>query len=137
MIDHIGIVVRDYDQSRAFYAAALAPLGYTVQMEFTIGAGADGKPLKAAGFGKAGKPSFWISSARGDAPASAGAPLHLAFHAGSRAGVDAYYAAAIAAGGKDNGGPGPRPQYHPGYYGAFVFDPDGNNTEAVCHDPKG
>ncbi len=121
MIDHIGIRVRDLEASKRFYQAALAPLGYRVLMEFPGTAGLGGAD---------GKPDFWISTGEGSA-----APIHLAFVSPDRATVDAFHAAAIAAGATDNGAPGPRPQYHPGYYGAFVIDPDGNNLELVCHRP--
>jgi predicted lactoylglutathione lyase len=80
----------------------------------------------AAGFGADGKPDFWISPS----PTN---PVHVAILAAARASVDAFYNAAIAAGGRDNGAPGLRPEYHPNYYGAFVSDPDGHNVEAVCH----
>ena len=120
MFDHLGFDVSDFNRSKAFYDAALAPLGLSVQM------GGDGY----AGYGKSGKPGFWI--AQGERRAKG---LHLAFTADSRAEVDAFYAAAIAAGGRDNGPPGIRAQYHPTYYGAFVLDPDGANIEAVCHKP--
>ncbi len=120
MLDHVGIEVGDFDRSRAFYEMALAPLGLEVVME----------PMpRAAGFGEAGKPWFWIM-ARGR-PVVRG--VHLAFAAADRDAVDAFHAAALAAGGTDNGAPGPRPIYHASYYGAFVLDPDGNNVEAVCH----
>ncbi len=117
MIDHIGLAVSDFARSKEFFQRALAPLGYVVIMEF------DG----AAGLGRDGKPDFWIG------PGAAGSPTHVAFAAAQRSVVDQFYAAAIAAGGRDNGAPGLRPQYHPNYYGAFVIDPDGNNVEAVCH----
>lgn len=127
MLDHVGISVRDVARSRAFYLAALAPLGYGIAME----AGDDGKGgATYIGFG-AGKPEFWIG---------VGAPptvhSHIAFTAPDRGAVDAFYKAALAAGGRDNGPPGLRPHYHPHYYGAFVFDPDGLNVEAVCHNPE-
>ena len=119
MIDHAGFGVRDYATSKAFYEQALAPLGITLIME----------PMgRAAGFGEDGKPYFWIEDGR--APVT---QVHVAFHAGDRATVDAFHAAALAAGGTDNGGPGVREIYHPTYYGAYVLDPDGNNVEAVCH----
>lgn len=118
MIDHISLYVRDFEASKKFYAAALAPLGYSVIMEFP----------GVAGLGEGGKPDFWIGSA-----AEVGRPTHIAFRSPDRATVDAFYRAAIAAGGKDNGAPGPRPMYHANYYGAFVLDADGNNIEAVCH----
>ena len=130
MIDHISYPVRDFDRSLAFYSAALAPLGYKVLMQYP----------GVAGLGKDGKPDFWIGGHRPDywanAAAPGAAPIHLAFAASGTAEVDAFYAAAIAAGGVDHGAPGPRPQYHPGYYGAFVIDPDGNNLEAVFHGYK-
>ncbi len=118
MLDHIIITVSDYEASKAFYVNALAPLGYGVIMEFG----------RAAGLGVGGKPDFWIREADPVTP-----PVHVAFGSHDRPTVDAFYEAAIAAGGRDNGAPGLRPDYHPNYYGAFVFDPDGNNIEAVCH----
>ncbi len=124
MLDHVGIEVSDYGRSKSFYEAALAPLGVGLLMEFQEA---------AAGFGSetehGPKPYFWIQ-ARGRAVVSG---AHIAFAAVDRDTVDAFHAAALAAGGSDNGAPGPRPIYHPGYYGAFVLDPDGNNVEAVCH----
>lgn len=126
MIDHLGISVSDFEKSKRFYAAALAPFGYKVLMEFP----------GAAGFGGAdGKPDFWIGSGEA-AKGETAKKVHVAFSSPDRATVDAFYQAAIAAGGADNGAPGLRPQYHPGYYGAFVLDPDGNNVEAVCHKPQ-
>lgn len=127
MIDHTGITVSDYSKSRAFYAAALAPLGYVLMME--IPAAVTGH-TDVAGFGEPPKPDFWISRGQPNQP-----PLHIAFRAASRAQVDAFYKAALAAGGRDNGAPGLRPHYHPDYYGAFVLDLDGHNIEAVCHEP--
>jgi catechol 2,3-dioxygenase-like lactoylglutathione lyase family enzyme len=128
MLDHIGLSVSDYAHAKALYAAALKPLGYGVVMEVTK---ADsGGAYEGAGFGDKGKPSFWI----GTGGALTGR-LHVAFEARDRAAVDAFYQAAIAAGGKDNGAPGIRAHYHPNYYGAFVLDPDGHNIEAVCHSP--
>jgi catechol 2,3-dioxygenase-like lactoylglutathione lyase family enzyme len=122
MLDHVGFGVSDYERSKAFYEKALAPLGLTVLME----------PMaQAAGFGEGGKPFFWIET-RG--PAAQGA-IHVAFAAESRETVDAFHAAALEAGGTDNGAPGVREIYHPHYYGAYVLDPDGNNVEAVCHKP--
>ena len=126
MLDHIGLSVADYAKARAFYEAALKPLGFGVVM--AVGAEETGG-YAGAGFG-AGKPEFWIGT--GDKPRGG---VHVAFTAATRAEVDAFYKAAMAAGGRDNGGPGLRPHYHPNYYGAFVFDPDGNNVEAVCHKP--
>jgi catechol 2,3-dioxygenase-like lactoylglutathione lyase family enzyme len=121
MIDHVGIDVRDYGKSKAVYEQALAPIGYSLLMEF------DGA---VCGFGRDGKPEFWIGS-RGEAQSG----VHLAFASPDRDGVDAFHAAALAVGATDNGPPGPRPLYHEHYYGAYVLDPDGNNVEAVCHRP--
>jgi catechol 2,3-dioxygenase-like lactoylglutathione lyase family enzyme len=120
MIDHLGIHVTDLDASKAFYTAALAPLGYGLLRDYSgfVGLGADQKP------------DFWLTQGQATTPG-----LHLAFAAKDRATVDAFYAAAIAAGAKDNGAPGLRPQYHPGYYGAFVIDLNGHNLEVVCHRP--
>lgn len=125
MIDHTGVAVSDYTKSKAFYIAAFAPLGYTLLAE--IPASVTGH-ADVAGFGEAPKPDFWISSGTANKP-----PIHIAFRVSSRATVDAFYKAALAAGGQDNGAPGIRPHYHPNYYGAFVLDPDGHNIEAVCH----
>jgi len=126
MIDHIGFPVSDYARSKAFYEKALAPLGYAVIMEFAETT--SGSP--AVGFGRDGKPDFWIGGEGG-----LQGVLHVAIAADNRAMVDAFYRTALAAGGKDNGAPGLRPHYHPNYYGAFVLDPDGHNVEAVCHRP--
>jgi len=125
MLDHIGFAVSDFDRSKAFYREALAPLSIGLIMEVTAEQSGGGAH---AGFGIAGKPFFWIDS--GGAVRSG---THVAFAAEHRADVDAFYAAALKAGGGDNGSPGLRPHYHPHYYGAFVLDPDGNNIEAVCH----
>ena len=127
MIDHIGIASTDFQRSRAFYTQALAPLGYALLMEVTAEQTGDGAH---AGFGIAPKPEFWIT----EGPAMQ-TRVHVAFRAQSRAQVDAFHQAAIAAGGRDNGAPGLRAHYHPHYYGAFVLDPDGHNIEAVCHEP--
>lgn len=135
MIDHIGLTVADLAASQAFYDAAFAPLGIAVVMSVSAaqtgayghlgyGPRADGRDIQA------GKPSFWIGGGE-----TLSGPMHVAFTAQTRAAVDAFYAAAIAAGGTDNGPPGLRPHYHPNYYGAFVLDPDGRNVEAVCHAP--
>lgn len=126
ILDHLTVPVRDYARSKAFYSAALAPLGIQLVMEFG----------KAGGFGK-GKPELWI----GEGPTSFQTPeqlaiitpIHVALRAASREEVDAFHAAALAAGAKDFGAPGIRPHYHPGYYGAFVLDPDGHDLEAVHH----
>jgi catechol 2,3-dioxygenase-like lactoylglutathione lyase family enzyme len=127
MIDHTGVVVSDYAMSKAFYEKALAPIGYVLMME--IPAAVTGH-ADVAGFGEPPKPDFWISSGTANKP-----PIHIAFRVPTREQVDAFYRAALAAGGTDNGAPGLRPHYHPNYYGAFVRDPDGHNIEAVCHEP--
>lgn len=127
MIDHSGISVSDFVRSKSFYEKALAPLGATflhmVPPEYTDG-------VKVGGFG-IDTPCFWLDEGEAQKP-----PVHFAFKAESRGVVDKFYAAAIGAGGKDNGKPGIRGQYHENYYGAFVLDPDGNNIEAVCHKPE-
>ena len=128
MIDHIGFPVSDYERAKAFYLKALAPLGYSLVMEVTREQN-DG--AAAAGFGANGKPDFWI----GD-EGELNKPLHVAVAARDRATVDAFYQAAMAAGGRDHGAPGVRAHYHPNYYGAFVLDHDGHNIEAVCHAPE-
>jgi len=120
MLDHLLITVADVDKSKTFFLRSLEPLGYEVVMEFG----------KGVGFGVGGKPDFFIREAEPVKP-----PIHLAFACTDRETVDTFYEAAMAAGGKDNGPPGLRTEYHPSYYGAFVFDPDGNNIEAVCHRP--
>ena len=127
MLDHIGLGVSDLKRSHAFYLKALAPLGIGVVMEVTqeMTGGYAGY-----GFGSEGKPFFWI----GNGTALVG-NLHVSFTAKDQQSVDAFYKAALAAGGKDNGPPGIRAHYHPDYYGAFVLDPDGHNIEAVCHKP--
>jgi len=127
MIDHMGLSVADFGKGLAFYEKALAPLGVRTMMRY--GAKDTGKG-ELAGLGGQ-TPFFWIGEGEATRP-----PQHIAFRAGSRAQVDAFYHAAIAAGGKDNGGPGLRPHYHATYYGAFVIDPEGHNVEAVCHRPE-
>lgn len=127
MLDHIGLTVADYGRSRAFFDATLKPLGIAVMMEVT--AEQTGGHAHC-GYGAEMKPFFWFGTG---GPATAG--VHVAFTAQDRATVDAFYVAALAAGGRDNGPPGIRAHYHPNYYGAFVLDPDGHNVEAVCHAP--
>jgi catechol 2,3-dioxygenase-like lactoylglutathione lyase family enzyme len=122
MLDHAGFGVSDYQRSRAFYETALAPLGVSLLME----------PMeKAAGFGRGGKPFFWIE----ERPPAVRGGLHIAFAVDERETVNAFHAAGLEAGGTDNGPPGVRRIYHPDYYGAYILDPDGNNIEAVCHKP--
>lgn len=128
MIDHTGVVVSDFEHSKRFYSAALAAIGYQLLMEFP--ASVTGH-TDVAGYGEPPKPDFWISRGIPNFPA-----VHVAFRVSSRAEVDAFHRAALAAGGTDNGAPGLRPHYHPDYYGAFVLDPDGHNIEAVCHLPQ-
>lgn len=122
MIAHASVAVKDYQKSKEFYQKALAPLGYTLGM--------DVPEYNACGYKDAeGKQDFWI----GEHPNASG--VHVAFLAQSKEQVDMFYAAAVSAGGKDNGAPGYRTQYSPGYYGAFVHDFDGSNIEAVWFDP--
>lgn len=127
MIDHTGIAVANFEKAKAFYDKAMAPLGasalMTVPKEHTGGA-------NVVGYGRE-RPVFWVTDSKQPRDT-----IHVAFTARNRAEVDAFYHAAIAAGGRDNGGPGRRPHYHENYYSAFVLDPDGNNIEAVCHKPE-
>jgi catechol 2,3-dioxygenase-like lactoylglutathione lyase family enzyme len=118
-LDHIGLEVADYEVSKAFYERALAPLGMKLMME----------PAPTVGGFGADFPFFWVAN-RGREPQSG---VHVAIRVDDRERVDAFHAAALEAGGTDNGEPGIREIYHPDYYGAFVLDPDGNNVEAVCH----
>jgi catechol 2,3-dioxygenase-like lactoylglutathione lyase family enzyme len=130
VIDHFGFGVSDYERAKAFYIAALAPLGIELVMEVEPERNPVSKTW-ACGFGRAGKPELWIGSDGKTTP-----PMHIAVTAETRAAVHAFHAAALRAGGRDNGAPGLRPQYHPNYYGAFVLDLDGHNLEAVCHRPE-
>lgn len=132
MVDHVSLRVTDYERSKKFYQAALAPLGFVLAMEAGSG----------AGFRKGYIPGFWVKQGAPATTSTAdqaglagcgGAAIHVAFVAEDRAAVDAFYRAAMAAGGRDNGEPRLCPEYHPNYYGAFVLDPDGYNIEAVCH----
>jgi len=126
MIDHVGFAVSDYPRSKRFYEQALKPLGYGLVKE--IPAEKTQAKSPSCGFGAEGKPDFWI-----DGEGKLDHPLHVAILSKDRAAVDAFYKAAIAAGGKDNGAPGLREHYRPNYYSAFVLDPDGHNIEAVCY----
>jgi len=121
ILDHIGLAVRDFGKSATFFRRALAPLGIQTVLE------GEGWAM----LGKEGRPQFWIG-VHGIPPG----PIHIAFAAENREQVRAFHRAALAAGGRDNGAPGIRTKYHPDYYGAFVFDPDGHNIEAVCHRPE-
>jgi len=127
-IDHTSLSVSDFEAAKRFYTAALKPLRVEVIME--VPAEVTGS-VDVAGLGADGKPFFWLADAGKTTPR-----VHLAFRAENRAQVDAFHAAALAAGATDNGAPGPRPIYHPNYYGAFVRDADGHNIEAVCHSPE-
>ena len=121
IIDHLGMAVSNSEQAKSFFIRALAPLGISVIMEVP----------GWTGMGKDGKPEFWFGQG---SPAQS--PMHIAFLADTREQVDQFYATALEAGGTDNGAPGIRAQYHPDYYGAFVYGPDGHNIEAVCHKPS-
>ena len=119
MIDHVGVRVQDFSRLLAFYREALAPIGYSVLMEFP----------DVAGLGTKGKPDLWIMKTD-----KTPHPTHVAISAAERAHIDAFHAAGLTAGGTDNGPAGLRPDYHPHYYAAFILDPEGNNIEVVCHD---
>ena len=121
MLDHLTLRVHDLKASKAFYVATLKPLGYAIVTEFPEG----------LGMGVGGKPDLWLVQ---DPAAS---PQHVAFAAPSRPAVDAFHAAGLAAGGRDNGAPGLRAHYHPNYYGAFIDDPSGHHMEAVIHTAPG
>jgi catechol 2,3-dioxygenase-like lactoylglutathione lyase family enzyme len=127
VIDHIGLRVSDLKRAKAFYRAALEPIGYELLAEFPaeVTGASD-----VAGFGASPKADLWLAQGTPNQP-----PVHLALRVSERAAVDAFYAAALRAGGRDNGAPGPRPHYHENYYGAFVLDFDGHNIEVVCHEP--
>jgi catechol 2,3-dioxygenase-like lactoylglutathione lyase family enzyme len=127
-IDHMGLSVSGYAEAKRFYVAALAPLGLKLGREFPKSVTGD---FDVALFGPGGQSLFILGGGGKTTP-----PLHLAFRADNRAAVDAFYKAAIANGGRDNGPPGIRRHYHANYYAAFVFDPDGNNIEAVTHLPE-
>jgi catechol 2,3-dioxygenase-like lactoylglutathione lyase family enzyme len=122
VIDHIQLSVEDYPRAKAFYVAALKPLGFTLMMEFP-----EGQTPLYGGLGAEGKPFLWIGAGARQTP-----PTHIAFGVNTRPEVDAFYTAALAAGGTDNGPPGVRLDYHPKYYAAYVRDPEGHNIEAVC-----
>ena len=127
MLDHVSLGVADFDRSQAFYDRVLATLGIGRHYNFPGAAGYGATPDGT---------SFWIGTPNeADRPPQPSGGAHIAFNAKDRPSVDAFYKAALAAGGRDNGPPGLRPHYHANYYGAFVLDPDGNNIEAVCHKP--
>lgn len=127
MIDHLSIKVSDVARARAFYEAVFGVLGLA---ELLLPPPEGNGGAVVVGFLAHDETSFWIEEGQAERP-----PLHIAFRADDRGRVDAFHAAALAAGGRDNGAPGLRPSYHAHYYGAFVLDPDGNNVEAVCHGP--
>jgi len=126
MIDHLGIAVSDIARSRTFYEAALGALGMSVQRE--VGPDRSGDGSTALGFGVPGEKIFWIADGE-----KVGEGTHVAFRADDHRQVDQFHAAGLGAGGRDNGKPGPRPNYGPNYYAAFLCDPDGANIEAVCY----
>ncbi|MDC0948329.1 VOC family protein [Gammaproteobacteria bacterium] len=128
MIDHISTYCLDFDASLAFYSAVFDRLGYPKTIEMAAEWDSDFPTRRLCAFGENGKSTFWLIESR-----VASTPRHLAFVAPDRAAVDAFHRAALDSGGQDNGAPGLRPIYHQHYYGAFAFDPDGNNIEAVCH----
>jgi catechol 2,3-dioxygenase-like lactoylglutathione lyase family enzyme len=128
MLAHVGLIVSDIEKSKKFYAAALEPIGYKLLREYGL---TENRPAASAGFGEPPRADLWIYQGN---PGTV--TTHVAFHVEKRALVDAFYTAALAAGGKDNGQPGIRPQYSQQYYGAFVLDPDGYNIEAVCREAE-
>lgn len=131
MLDHVSISVENYEQSLIFYDKTLATLGYTRNMTIDI----PEHQVWTAGYGQGYKPSFWISP-MGDRDEHIGRArgMHIAFLAPDKKSVHAWYDMCLSLGGTDNGAPGPRPHYHPGYYGAFIIDPNGWRIEAVFHD---
>ena len=131
MIDHVSSYAIDFEASKAFYVAALAVLGYSIQMEMTFDQDPDMPGRRSVAFGPPGNPTFWVIETKVEYT-----PRHVAFVAADRAAVGGFHRAGLEAGGVDFGAPGPRPIYHLNYYGAFLTDPDGNNVEAVCHLPE-
>ncbi len=130
MIDHLSSYTLDFETSRAFYDAALAALGYRRVVDMSFDQDPDLPGRRACGYGAGERPCFWVIQVK-----EAASPRHVAFVAADRAAVARFHEAALAAGGIDHGPPGLRATYHEHYYGSFVLDPDGNNVEAVCHDP--
>lgn len=128
MIDHVSVGVTNMARSKAFYDAALTPLGLAPVYPFEISG-----QLVGVGYGEPEKPSFWVQLPMNGQSASMGNGMHIAFRAKTRAAVDSFYLAAMSQGGIEDGAPGLRTEYHPSYYAAFVRDPDGNKIEAVCH----
>jgi catechol 2,3-dioxygenase-like lactoylglutathione lyase family enzyme len=132
MIDHLSTYATDFPATQRLYDAALAALGYGRVVDLVATWDPSFPTRRMSAYGPQEKPVLWVAEVAASDKAT---PRHLAFAAASHAAVDAFYRAALGAGGKDNGAPGPRPHYHENYYGAFVLDPDGNNIEAVCHTP--
>jgi len=128
MIAHVGIQVSDIERSKKFYSEALKPIGYQMLREYGV---TPNRPAASAGFGAPPRADFWLYQGE-----PSGVATHIAFQVSKRALVDAFYQAAMAAGGRDNGKPGIRPQYNSNYYGAFVLDPDGYNIEVVCREAE-
>ena len=128
MIDHLTTYATDLDATVAFYDAVLAPLGYARNVNMVTSWDEEFPTRRICAYGPGSRPMYWIAEV-----ADAASPRHVAFAAADHGAVDAFHAAGLAIGARDNGAPGPRPQYHPGYYGAFLIDPDGNNVEAVNH----
>jgi catechol 2,3-dioxygenase-like lactoylglutathione lyase family enzyme len=131
LIDHLSTYATDYVATKRFYDAAFGALGYSVQTEMVASWDADFPTRRCCAWGPPGRPVFWVIEARETA-----SPRHLAFSAPDRQTVRAFHQAALSAGGRDHGEPGLRPIYHQHYFGAFALDPDGNNVEAVCHEPE-
>ena len=131
MFDHLSTYATDYELTKQFYDRVMTALGYSVQAEFVAEWNQDFSDQRMCAYGPKGKPAFWIIEVK-----ESYTPRHVAFTSPDRPTVDAFYEAAMDNGGVDNGKPGLRPMYHEHYYGAFVFDPDGNNIEAVCHLPE-
>jgi len=131
MIDHVSSYTTDFPAAKKFYETVLSALGYELNMELVTTWDPEFPTRRLCAFGSGRKPTFWVAEVR-----EAASPRHIAFVAPNRAAVDAFHMAALNIGARDNGPPGPRPVYHADYYGAFVFDPDGNNVEAVCHAPQ-
>ena len=127
-IDHVTLSVADLDRAKAFYASALGPLGLALVGEVSAEASGD---VALAGFGVGRKGTLWLAARGQQSP-----PTHICFRARTRTAVRGFYSLALAAGGIDNGGPGPRAEYHSTYYAAFVLDPEGHNIEAVCFEPE-
>lgn len=131
MIDHLSTYATDYEATKQFYEACLPELGYTLQMEFTAEWNSEFPTQRLCAYGPDGNAVFWIIESK-----VSFTPRHVAFSARTRAAASQFYHRGLKAGGQCNGEPGLRPQYHEHYFGAFLLDPDGNNVEAVCHQPE-